>query len=157
MTRTLYFDESGNTGPNLMSPQQPIYTLASHDASESVAIEILKNVFGKVPERELKANRLKKSKTGQLRMIQIILALDTSGVSRRGYVADKAFCLSNKLFDTFVETGLHQAGENAYQAHNNILAGQAVHLALLLTLGREGLVQFHVGYERMVRSGDPTA
>lgn len=155
MVRTLYFDESGNTGPNLISSQQPIYTLASHDASNSVSKEILINVFGKLPERELKTSRLKKTKIGQTRIVQIISALDTVGANRRGYVADKAFCLSTKLFDTFVETGLHMAGKNAYEGHNNIIASQAVHLALLQTLGQEGLVQFHIGYEGMVRSGNP--
>jgi hypothetical protein len=45
MVKMLYFDESGFTGYNLLDPAQPIFTVASSDVNEQLALDILRDAF----------------------------------------------------------------------------------------------------------------
>ena len=43
--RTIYFDESGFTGYNLLDPDQPVFAVASADIEDARAEEILRSSF----------------------------------------------------------------------------------------------------------------
>jgi hypothetical protein len=45
--RTIYFDEAGYTGYNLLDSVQPIFVIASVDIEEQLASEILQSSFPK--------------------------------------------------------------------------------------------------------------
>ena len=57
----VYFDESGNTGSNLSSIDQPVYVLASHNIPEDLASDYLNDTFGENRRQELKYTDLSKS------------------------------------------------------------------------------------------------
>ena len=153
----VFFDESGNTGANLSSDSQPIYALGSHSLSEPESRNLVERIFSRIPDRELKYTRLRKSPRGQARILSIIEGIDKTKAQRRGYVADKLFVLTTKLFDVFVEPALHDDGVNVYEHGWNITATLAMHASLLDCLGRDGLVQFHANLERLLRERDTLA
>lgn len=60
--RTIYFDESGFTGYNLLDPNQPIFTIASADIDERNAEEILRDSFPEYQGAEFKFSNVWGSK-----------------------------------------------------------------------------------------------
>jgi len=148
----VYFDESGNTGSNLSSSDQPVYVLASHNVPEDTSSKFLCDMFGEGRRRELKYTDLSKSNNGGERIAEIIKWIDQEGFSRRAYAADKFYMLSIKLFDIFVETGMHQSGINAYENGYNVIASNLLHAGILSALGKEGLRDFHVGFEHVLKN-----
>jgi hypothetical protein len=57
-TRTLFFDESGFTGYNLLDPAQPIFAIASADIDEKRADEILRASFPRYRGAEFKFSNI---------------------------------------------------------------------------------------------------
>lgn len=52
--KTLYFDESGFTGYNLLDPVQPIFAVASADSEEGQASEVSSTIFpARIPPKWL--------------------------------------------------------------------------------------------------------
>ena len=43
--KRIYFDESGNTGPDLLNKEQPLYILCSTDLDEEKSKELLAKYF----------------------------------------------------------------------------------------------------------------
>jgi len=151
----VYFDESGNTGSNLSSIDQPVYVLASHNVPENIASDYLSDKFGENRRKELKYTDIVKSRNGGQRIAEIIKWIDQEGFSRRAYAADKSYMLSIKLFDIFVETGMHQSGINAYENGYNVVASNLLHAGILSALGKDGLKSFQVGFEHFLKNRDP--
>ena len=54
VARTLYFDESGFTGDNLLDSTQPIFAIASTDLEPEVAEVILRETFPRYGGNEFK-------------------------------------------------------------------------------------------------------
>ena len=54
LTKTLYFDESGFTGYNLLDPNQPVFTIASSDLGDQEAADILRAAFPRYQGHEYK-------------------------------------------------------------------------------------------------------
>jgi len=62
MSNTISFDESGNTGQDLLNKDQGAFVLSSSNFSDS-EIEILSNIFD--TENEIHFKKLKKSSKGR--------------------------------------------------------------------------------------------
>src|SRR5271157_1191223 len=102
MKRTIYCDESGFTGYNLLDPNQPIFAVASADISMQQAENILRESFPNYRGLELKFSKIWGSKSmgglvkfvGHLRTLQ-----DLSFV----YMIDKRFAVLTKIVDFLIE------------------------------------------------------
>jgi len=74
-------DESGNTGSDLLSPEQPVFALASTGISVNEAENLVARI--RTPQtQEIKFSKLKKTATGRRRIIEFLSApeLPTAGV-----------------------------------------------------------------------------
>lgn len=71
MASEVAFDESGNTGDNLLDRSQPIYTLASIQLAEDDAEALIDEA---VPSRdgELKYSSLRRSRVGREAIVRIL-------------------------------------------------------------------------------------
>lgn len=58
---TIFVDEAGYTGRNLLDPDQPIFSLASVNLQERECQEIKHRYFGFINANELKYSSVKKS------------------------------------------------------------------------------------------------
>ena len=67
MKHVVAFDESGNSGANLLDPEQPVFALASLRVSDDLAAEILCDTA-----KELKFNRLRRSADGRQKVLRIL-------------------------------------------------------------------------------------
>ena len=113
-TRTIYFDESGFTGYNLLDPAQPIFTVASAAIDES----------GRRRDSDRGLPRLPRARV----QVQEHLEYEATGPACSGssahlaafenlafvYVIDKRFAVLTKIVDFLIEPYITDAGYDFY-------------------------------------------
>lgn len=112
-TRTIFFDESGYTGYNLLDPAQPIFSIASADIAEERAGEILRASFPKYQGDEFHFTNIWRSRNRDgLRSFcnHLHEVADLSFC----YVTDKRFAVLTKIMDYLVEPAITDAGYDFY-------------------------------------------
>ncbi len=65
--KTIFFDESGNTGPDLLNKEQPVYVLCSSDLSDEDSKNLLNKYFD--TSKEVHFKELKRDETDQKKII----------------------------------------------------------------------------------------
>src|SRR5579875_2811186 len=117
---TLFMDECGYTGQDLLSTEQPIFTMASLQASEEDCQAIKRAFFATVQAGELKFSKL----TRQYRQRETILAFVKHMCADQGRVkvsiAHKRFVLLAKLVDLLIEPAMANNGIDLYDKGGNI-------------------------------------
>ena len=113
MIRTIYCDESGFTGYNLLDPNQPVFAVASADILENDAAEILGRSFPSYKGSEFKFSNIWRSKhrEGLLKFSENLKGLEDSIFA---YVIDKKFGVLTKLVDFLIEPYITAAGYDFY-------------------------------------------
>jgi hypothetical protein len=143
----LFLDESGYTGPDLISEEQPVFTLASTNVGEIEASNLLAACFG-VRQGEIKFANLVKSARGQRQIIEFLRAFDPSRGNCAFYSFHKQFVLCAYLIDFWLEPMMHEDGVNLYERGGNIALNNVTYLTLGTCLGPDGrrelLRQFQV-------------
>lgn len=112
-TRTIFFDESGFTGYNLLDPAQPVFSIASADISEARAEEVLRTSFPRYRGEEFHFTNIWRSgnKEGLRRFCNHLH--EVADVSFC-YVTDKRFAVLTKIMDYLVEPAITDAGYDFY-------------------------------------------
>lgn len=151
---TVYCDEAGNTGPNLLDRDQPFFVLASNDFSIDEAEQLLEHV--RLPHgSEPKFTTLKRSKVGVSRLIRF---LSDPRLSKDRVVVDvfhKRFMVVTKMVDLIVETLIHQIGGDLYEQGTNIAMSNMLHCCMPPLCGEENTSRFlHSFVELIRRQGD---
>lgn len=112
------FDESGNTGSDLLDLDQPVFILSSVRLTNSQAVE-LKNLI-KSPAKELKFNRLKKYGKYHSQILELLnhefISADTVNIG----VFHKAYCICAYTADRLVEPLVYRTGMDFYEGGENI-------------------------------------
>lgn len=116
---TIYFDESGNTGSNLLDSDQPVFTLASCDFSSKEAERLL-GLVGSRAESELHFKRLKRNKAGQDGIVRLLSDSAISPSSVKMNIFLKRFMVTSKIVDLLIEHMLHLRGVDLYMNGQNI-------------------------------------
>ncbi len=112
--KTIYFDESGFTGYNLLDPQQPIFTLASSDIEEEAAEKILVETFPNYKGDEFKFSNIWRQDRHKRRLP--VFAAHLAGLGDRAYIwmLDKKFVALTKIVDFLIEPFMTDAGYDFY-------------------------------------------
>ena len=116
---TIYLDESGNTGSNLLDQDQPVFSLASCSFTEKEA-QLLSDLVGSQSEHEIHFKRLKRRKPGQDGIIRLMKHALISPDNIKVNIFHKRFMITSKIVDTLIEHMLHMRGEDLYINGQNI-------------------------------------
>lgn len=153
----VYFDESGNSGQNLLDKDQPVFVIASHNFSEAEAREILSPI--KSSADELHFSRLKKSKKQQKQLVESLCssAIKTERVKIVYY--HKKFALVAHIVDQLIEKSFYERGLDLYKKGLNISYSNAIYYLGENQWDKELYQQFLSYFEKMIRqrSGDSAA
>lgn len=136
------FDESGNSGGNLLDTEQPVFVLASVCLPEDVTRSILGS-----SDRESKFASLKRSARGRQTVIDI---LNSPALTSEKYVISgfhKRFMALTKMVDLLVEPLAHRDGVDLYERGANIGLANMWYYCLPVFLGT---VVFDMLIERFV-------
>ena len=105
---TVAFDESGNTGPDLLNEVQPVFSLASVCMDEDTARSLLSTVGADAAEA--KFSELSQDESGQNKLLELLrsdaLTPDTARVS----VFHKPYTTVAKMVDILMEPGFYKRG-----------------------------------------------
>jgi len=147
---TIFCDEAGNTGPNLIDGVQPFFVLASNDFSIEEAEQLLDHV--RMPQgSEPKFTTLRKSNAGVARLIRF---LSDPRLSNDRVVADvfhKRFMIVTKMVDLIAETLIHQAGGDLYEHGANIAMSNMLHYCMPALCGQENTDRFLQSFVELIR------
>jgi hypothetical protein len=114
MKPIVYFDESGNTGPDLLNEDQPIFTLASVCIPQTVAKELV-DLFQPSQFNELKFASLKKSARHMSNVLRLLQSDDVNENTVKVYAVHKRYMLTAKIVDVFYEPQFRQLGIDLYE------------------------------------------
>ncbi len=114
MTKTIYIDESGFTGANLLDPQQPFFVVASADIPEDQSEQILRASFPGYQGDEFKFQNIWKSNRGRKNLVNFATHLNNLGNNTFTWMADKKLVALTKVVDFLIEPIIHDAGYNFY-------------------------------------------
>ena len=146
MKPLIAFDESGNSGGNLLDADQPVFVLASVHLTDEETVELLPRRDG-----EYKFAALRRSAPGQQTILQVLnspmLTEDRHVIS--GF--HKRFMAITKMVDMLVEPLTHRDGINLYERGANIALSNRWYFTLPVFMGRKAFDLLIERFVQMVR------
>lgn len=109
----IFFDESGNTGSDLLGKDQPIFALASTCMEDAVAQRLIAPLK-RQGQREAKYSKLKNSSFGQAALVEFLSAPELSLSTAKFAQTDKLYYLITHLVDKLIEPTLYENGLDLY-------------------------------------------
>jgi hypothetical protein len=111
---SLFLDESGNTGLDLLNADQPVFALASTCVDRTTATNLLSRV-SRGGTREVKYAKLRGTRSGQDALVELLSSPELTQETAKFTLADKKFYLVAHLVDKLIEPMLHRAGIDLYK------------------------------------------
>jgi hypothetical protein len=143
-------DEAGFTGNNLLNPDQPLFSYASHDLTLAEADSLVRRVRAKHPVQmpELKAAKLLKTPRGRALIGDVLRELDGRYIVT---LYDKRYSLAAKLFEYLFEPVL-QSNNALFYRHN---FHRFVAMYFFMLMRDKSIERFAHEFEAFMRSLDP--
>ncbi|MET4579444.1 DUF3800 domain-containing protein [Ottowia thiooxydans] len=152
---TIYCDEAGNSGANLLDPEQPCFVLASNDFSREEAESLLEHVRS-AQGAEPKFTGLRKSGNGVARLIRFLADPRLSNERVVVDVFHKKFMVTTKLVDIVAETVAHEFGPDLYECGANLAMSNMLHYCMPVFCGQENTDRFLAAFVELIRRKGPT-
>jgi len=112
---TIFLDESGFTGQDLLNSEQPVFTVATLNYPETICQQLKANFFNNVRSVELKHSALRKSPRQQRMVLAFLDELSRNVQSVKISMVHKRYALTAKLVDLVGEPAAHEDGVNFYE------------------------------------------
>src|SRR5215470_17720469 len=117
--RKIYFDESGNTGQNLLDESTPVFVLASCSFKADEEQKVLSH-FQDFKGPELKFSRLRKTAAGQNAVVAFLESDQVMSRTAAAFLIHKPFMVVTKYCDLVLEPSFRKAGVDFYKRGMNI-------------------------------------
>lgn len=145
------FDESGNSGENLLDSGQPVYALAGVSVAEDRAGRLVSELLDGRQASELKFGALRKRRSGQRIVLDALTSPVLNADVRRLCVSQKSWFLAGKIIDLLLEpvsvtTALYESGMHRLMA-------DWLHNAAASEVGEELWEGFLAAFVRAARVG----
>lgn len=149
---TIYCDEAGNTGANLLDPEQPFFVLASNDFSAAEATALLDHV--RSPQGgEPKFSTLRRRPEGIARVIRLLADPRLSKERVRISVFHKRYMVVSKLVDLIAENLIHHVGGDLYERGGNIAMSNMLYFCMPAFCGEDATNTFLQRFVDLIRFG----
>ena len=116
---TVYMDESGFTGQDLMNQEQPVFVLVSTTMTHDECLALRVEYFSGTQGKELKHKNLGKYSKGQRRIVNLIEAIQDRQ-EFTVWICHKEFALLTYLVDLWVEPTMRREGLDLYRDGLNL-------------------------------------
>jgi hypothetical protein len=147
--RLVAFDEAGNTGQNLLDPDQPVFVLASVSLDQAAAEDALARV---VPSgAEAKFTKLRKSSAGRRSVLDFLNSEVVSIDHLKFTVYHKRFMVVTKIVDMLVEPLAHLRGHDLYARGENLAMANLIYTVTGTYCGHTAFDQLLECFVAMVR------
>lgn len=147
---TVAFDESGNTGQNLLDPAQPVFTLASVHLTED-ELEYLDELVDWPEDGELHYTDLKGSARGRRRIRRILTSDVATPRHVKTFVIHKRYMVVTKVVD-LLEDLAYRTGFDLYERGANIALSNLLYFCTPTFCGQENFEEFLEAFVGMIRN-----
>jgi hypothetical protein len=147
----VWFDESGNTGDDLLNEDQPVFALASVALSESDAEEVLAPVRAASRAAELKFSKLRRRRRSLVAVLEMLESPKLTPSTVRLAVVDKPYMVVAKMCDILMEPAWTTRGWNWYEDDNPFKWPSTLHEEAPRVLGRQRWMDVQRGFIAAVR------
>lgn len=151
MKPDIFFDESGNTGVNLLDSKQPFFTLSSTSISKPDALKALELTGSKSPI-EAHFKTLRRRKSGQDGIIRLLESKYVNEENVKIFLIDKKYMLTTKIVDILIETWSFNRGLDLYKHGQNIALSNLYYFCLPAFCGEEKTDIMYQNFMSMIRS-----
>lgn len=156
MSTTIYVDECGYTGEDLLSAEQPIFCLASTSLTTEECTNLSKAHMADVRSAELKHSALARSARHQGRIIALLREIAEQHSSRVKFaVAHKRYALLTKMVDLIVEPLAYEDGIDFYERGTNIAYSNMLYYLTPGMAGEKFFSEMLRNFQRMMRERTP--
>jgi hypothetical protein len=138
---TIYCDEAGNTGANLLDSEQPLFILASNDLSAEEANSLLEHVRSG-QGGEPKFSTLRRRPEGIAKVIRLLADPRLNGSRAKISVFHKRYMVVQKLVDLVAENLFHAVGEDLYKRGANIAMSNLLYYCMPTFCGQAATDEF---------------
>jgi hypothetical protein len=158
-TETKYiiaFDESGNTGQDLLNKDQPVFVLASVLMSSESAQKHLAPLT-RYGAKEVKYSKLKATRRGQQLLMEFLLSPELSSVNIMVSVYHKTYMIVGKMVDLLVENQTYRDGLDLYKDGANIGLVNLMYYGIPAAIGKGPFTKLLEFFTAMIRTGTAQA
>ena len=117
---TFYIDETGFTGEDLLSQDQPLFAQSSNNFTADEAKEIIDATFDRVNAKELKYVRLRRSPRHRDRIVEMVRIVASNPARAATWISHKEFALITLIVDWWIEPLAWTSGHNLYRDGANL-------------------------------------
>ncbi|MBL6752426.1 MAG: DUF3800 domain-containing protein [Nevskia sp.] len=115
----MYFDESGNTGTDLLNPDQPVFALASTSLGRDASEELI-GPLRQTNQVEAKYSKLKGTRKGRKALLAFANSPLLTEDSCIFMQADKLYYLITHLVDKIIEPVMHDTNFDLYAGDGHV-------------------------------------
>ncbi|MBI1178715.1 hypothetical protein GC207_14880 [bacterium] len=144
------FDESGNTGQNLLDDGDPVFVLASCSLTASQTQEAFAH-FLSFQGPELKFARLRKSASGQRSILDFLNSPAVTSATAAAVLIHKPYMVVTKYCDLVLEPSMRQTGIDFYARGRNIATGNLLTTVMPTYLNPRSWSNFLSMFVRVIR------
>lgn len=153
IVKTIFLDESGNTGANLIDQQQPFFTMAGVNFSTIEAEQLLALVDSKSP-KEVHFSALKRRKSGQEGILRMLRHSLINERNVKVCIHHKRFMVTTKIVDMLIEHMAHKTGFDLYEDGANIALSNMLHCCMPAFCGQDFVDKMHKAFIEMIKNQD---
>lgn len=150
----IFFDESGNTGGNLLDSTQPFFTLSSSSINKPDALKALELTGSKSPT-EAHFKTLRRRKSGQDGIIRLLESKYVNEENVKIFLVDKKYMLTTKIVDILIETWCFNRGLDLYKNGQNLALSNVYYFCFPAFCGEEKTDKMYQKFMSMVRNQTP--
>ncbi|EPG4206625.1 DUF3800 domain-containing protein [Klebsiella michiganensis] len=154
MKPDIFFDESGNTGGNLLDSTQPFFTLSSSSINKPDALKALELTGSKSPT-EAHFKTLRRRKSGQDGIIRLLESKYVNEENVKIFLVDKKYMLTTKIVDILIETWCFNRGLDLYRNGQNLALSNVYYFCFPAFCGEEKTDKMYQKFMSMVRNQTP--
>ncbi|EIY5164297.1 DUF3800 domain-containing protein [Klebsiella quasipneumoniae] len=150
----IFFDESGNTGGNLLDSTQPFFTLSSSSINKADALKALELTGSKSPA-EAHFKTLRRRKSGQDGIIRLLESKYVNEENVKIFLVDKKYMLTTKIVDILIETWCYNRGLDLYKNGQNLALSNVYYFCFPAFCGEEKTDKMYQKFMSMIRNQTP--
>ncbi len=147
---TIYLDESGNTGSNLIDKNQPIFVLSSISLSDAESLRLLKLIDSNSP-REVHFKNLRRRRSGQDAIVRLLKHPLINKRNVKVSVFYKQFMILTKIVDLLLEHMAHLSDFDLYMNGTNIALSNMLHYCIPAFCGESEYLKLLENFVKMIR------
>lgn len=149
----IFFDESGNTGGNLLDSMQPFFTLSSCSISKPDPLKALELTGSKSPA-EAHFKTMRRRKSGQDGIIRLLESKFISEENVKIFLIDKQYMLITKFVDILIESWCYNHGIDLYKNGQNLALSNVYYCCLPVFCGEELTNTMLSNFMKMIKVQD---